>query len=198
MWFHECPQTPVWTALALACPICSMPTILFSQFFCHVGVHRLFHLITWQPKIQAVFCPSGSTCSRTCLRNCHQNRIAGPAAWLSSRPRSQLKKACQFPLGAFIFLFRTHHRFLPNPKTTPIADLSSKRFHSLCTSRSSAAPQLLSACHRSCYPKDCTPRPPRPCACSLWLCPRTTWRSIVEHFSSIVIQHSHLNNRIKD
>lgn len=130
-WFHECPQTPAWTALALACPICSMPTILFSQFFCHVGAHRLFHLITWQPKIQAVFCPPGSTCSRTCLRNCHQNRIAGPAAWLSSRPRSQLKKACQFPLGAFIFLFRTHHRFLPNPKTIPIiADLSSKRFHS--------------------------------------------------------------------
>ena len=120
MWFHECPQTPAWTALALACPICSMPTILFSQFFCHVGAHRLFPLITWQPKIQAVFCPPGSTCSRTCLRNCHQNRIAGPAAWLSSRPRSQLKKACQFPLGAFIFLFRTHHRFLPNPKTTPI------------------------------------------------------------------------------
>lgn len=121
VWFQECPQTPAWTA---------QPFFLCAQLFCHVGAHCLFHWIKWQPNIEAVFCPSGSTCSRTCLRTCHQNRIAGPGAWPSGRPRSQLKKACQFPLGSFIFLFCTHHRFLPNPKTTPIADLSSKRFHS--------------------------------------------------------------------
>ena len=42
---------------------------------------------------------------------------------------------------------------LLNLETTPSADPSSRRFHSLCTSRSYAFPKRRSACHTSCSPK---------------------------------------------
>ena len=42
---------------------------------------------------------------------------------------------------------------LLNLETTPSADPSSRRFHSLCTSQSYALPKRRSACHTSCSPK---------------------------------------------
>ena len=48
---------------------------------------------------------------------------------------------------------RSARQSLPNLKTTPSADLSSRRFHSLCTSRSHAFPKRRSASHAICSPK---------------------------------------------
>ena len=83
---------------------------------------------------------------------------------------------------------RSTRQSLPNLETTPSADLSSRRLHSLCTSRSCAFPKHRSPYHTSCSAKAWIPRQAmpalnfdRPYPCSPWLCSRRTWRFFAEH-----------------